>query len=264
MIGGQSSAQRPWSHRGCRSRAGRGMPPGRSGEDNPAAPPPPAHCRSGPSRGAQAPDAQVPGPLPQPGSARRNVLTERNTDRKIPLHVKGISSIRCFLIACRWFEMSASEPRRGILGRRAERRGPDLVSGKGGHRGTGVPAPAGTGLGTRGPGTLWPLSEPPGPPSSTGRPPRPGGTAHAPSPARSGGPPPGQFGGGPQPRLGTREDHPPRVELRRGSGGSGNEERWHRTWELNPFGDRPGHWSRPAGPPGFSVRCGEPRGVVLN
>lgn len=177
--------------------------PGRSGDapwaqwgGQPCCPPPPAHCRSGPSRGAQAPDAQVPGPLPQPGSARRNVLTERNTDRKIPLHVKGISSIRCFLIACRWFEMSASEPRRGILGRRAERRGPDLVSGKGGHRGTGVPAPAGTGLGTRGPGTLWPLSEPPGPPSSTGRPPRPGGTAHAPSPARSGGPPPGQFGGG--------------------------------------------------------------------
>lgn len=51
---------------------------------------------------------------------RRNVLTERNTDRKIQLHVKGISSISRFLITFRWFEISAWEPQWGNLGSRAE------------------------------------------------------------------------------------------------------------------------------------------------
>lgn len=37
-------------------------------------------------------------------------MTERNTDRKIQLHVKGISPISRFLITFRWFEISAWEP----------------------------------------------------------------------------------------------------------------------------------------------------------
>ena len=57
-----------------------------------------------------------PRPFPQPGAARRNVLTARNTDRKIQPHVEGISSISCFFIAFRWSEIAGTEPSMGKPG----------------------------------------------------------------------------------------------------------------------------------------------------
>lgn len=49
-------------------------------------------------------------------------MTERNPDRKIQLHGKGISPISGFLITFRWFAVTASGPR-GQLRHRAERQG---------------------------------------------------------------------------------------------------------------------------------------------
>lgn len=90
--------------------------------------------------------------LPQPSSARRNVLTARNTDRKIQLHVEGISSISGFLITFRWFERVGLEPSVGKPG--LPRRGLNLGLGK-----APVPSP-GRGGGTWGPATSRRLSGP--------------------------------------------------------------------------------------------------------